>query len=179
MMKKPHTSGLGPDGLHRLLKVCSEKVPENTQEDSDQKKAELLQDILSEPLTVETCTTGLSDELTSLCTISGLLSGETIGNLLNSPRINISIVKRIKDINKEASSSSKNKVEHDIANVIYYATIAHALVYHGIRITEFAYDDLERSFSAFSKISWISTNLSELYKKAGCFCRDKRSAHDK
>lgn len=179
MTKKSNTPGLGPDELHNLLKVCSEKLPDSAQEDSNQQKAELLQDILSEPLTMEACTTGLTEELTSLCTVSGLLSGETIGNLLKNPKTNISIVKKIKDINKEASSSSKTKVQHDIANAIYYATIAHALVYHGKRITEFTYDELEQSFSAFSKIKWISSDLSELYKKAGCLCRDRRSTHDK
>ena len=90
MEKEPTTSGLKPDKLGELLSICSE----NRQAKTGQDQAELLYDRLSETLPLETGTESLvAENLSHLCQVPGLLTRESIKNLLNHPQTNISLIK--------------------------------------------------------------------------------------
>jgi hypothetical protein len=142
--------------------------------ETKQKKTELLQDRLSETLlTGSLKDSPLSKELTHLCHISGISAGESIRNLLTNPGTDIELIEKIKDHGKSLSQSTKADVEHDIANAIYYAAIAHALIYHNIKITKFSYEELEKALALFAQTDWVSTDLLNLFNSAAQYCRNQ------
>jgi len=142
--------------------------------ETENKKTELLQDRLSETLLSGSLKDSpLSKELTHLCHISGIAAGETIRQLLANPTTDMQLINKIKEHGKILSQNAKTEAEHDTANALYYAAIAHALVYHNTKITKFSYDELEKSLNVFIDKDWISKDLSELFKKAVKYCLDK------
>lgn len=174
MKKKSTTFGLTPEKISNLLKVCAESCGNGVDMETKQKKTELLQDRLSETLLTGSLKGSLlSKELTNLCYISGIAAGESIRNLLASPGTNIELIKRTKEHGKILSSSTNIDIEHDTANAIYYAAIAHALIYHNIKITKFSYKELEKAISFFTQTDWISTDLLNLFKNAVKYCQDQ------
>jgi hypothetical protein len=174
MKKKTTTFGLTPEKVSNLLKVCAESSNKDVDMETKHKKTELLQDKLSETLlTGSLKDSPLSKELTQLCYISGIAAGESIRNLLINPGTDIELIKKIKEHGKSLSQSTKVDVEHDIANAIYYAAIAHALIYHDFKITKFSYKELEKALSFFAQTDWVSTDLLELFAKAVKYCQDR------
>ena len=171
MKKKSTTFGLTPGKISNLLKVCTETFNKDADMESKQKKAELLQDRLSETLlTGSLKDSPLSKELTQLCYISGIAAGESIRNLLINPGTDIELINKIKEHGKSLSQSTKADVEHDIANAIYYAAIAHALIYQNAKITKFSYKELERALAVFTQTDWVSKDLLDLFSKAVKYC---------
>ena len=174
MKKKSTTFGLTPGKISNLLKVCAESSNKDVDMETKQKKTELLQDRLSETLlTGSSKNSPLSKELTHLCYISGIAAGESIRNLLINPGTDIELIEKIKEYGKSLSQSTKADVEHDIANAIYYASIAHALIYQNSKITKFTYKELEKALSFFTQTDWVSTDLLELFAKAVKYCQDQ------
>jgi len=174
MKKKSTTFGLTTEKLSNLLKVCAESSNKDVDMETENKKTELLQDRLSETLLSGSLKDSpLSKELTHLCHISGIAAGETIRQLLANPTTDMQLINKIKEHGKILSQNAKTEAEHDTANALYYAAIAHALVYHNTKITKFSYDELEKSLNVFIDKDWISKDLSELFKKAVKYCLDK------
>lgn len=171
MKKKSTTFGLTPGKISNLLKVCAESSGNDVDMETKQKKSELLQDRLSETLLAGSLKgSPLSKELTQLCYISGIAAGESIRNLLINPRTDIELIKKIREHGKSLSQSTQIDIAHDTANTIYYAAIAHALIYHNIKITKFSYEELEKSLDVFTRTDWISTDLLDLFSKAVKYC---------
>ena len=134
--------------------------------DPAQEKSELLCDLLAQPFSdgLRSCES-LTSTLSHIPQLLDVLSDRTIKQLLSDPKTELSVIHKIKDFAKQLSSSSGNKVEHDVANVIYYAAIAHALIYHKERITSFSDKELRKSFLKLGKESWIIKSLVELFGK--------------
>jgi len=172
MEKEPTTSGLKPDKLGELLSICSENSQAKI--GPDQEKAELLHDHLAETLPFEACKDGfVAENLSHLCQVPGLLTGESIRNLLNHSQTNISLIKKVKDYGKKLSKCATSESERDIANVIYYAAIANALVFHDLKISRFSYENLKNTFSTLIKSNWLTPDITQLFKTACNFCRQK------
>ena len=170
MGKESPTSGLGPDKLHRLLRICSEVDSPGEQISSDQRKAELLQDILAESLPVEFPKSNLSEQLTTLCKISGIASEESIRDLLTCPKTDVRLLRMIRDNYKKKSKCADPEVEQ-VATTIYYAAIAYALVVHNIKITKFSLKNLQNAFSLLINTKWIPPVLSSIFVKACDYCQ--------
>jgi len=171
MEKESLTSSLGPDKLHRLLRICSEADSSGEQLSSDQKKAELLQDFLSESLPVESPKSNLSERLTTLCKISGIASEESVRDLLTYPKTDVRLLRMIRDNYKKKSKCADPEVEQ-VATTIYYAAIAYALVVHNMKITKFSLKDLQNAFSLLVNMEWIPPVLSSLFGKAREYCQN-------
>jgi hypothetical protein len=171
MAEESVTSGLGPNKLHDLLRIFSEVSAEEKQTDSDQRKAELLQDMLAETLPFEALTGRLSKHLTTLCQVFGISSEESVGDLLSNPKTDVNLIKAIKDYFKKKSTSSKD--EHDVVNTIYYAAIAYALVIHNLKITKYSYRDLHKAFTIYTNVKWIQPVLFGLFGRACEYCQNK------
>jgi len=169
MEKESTTSGLGPDKLHHLLRICSEADSAEEQVDSDQKKAELLQDFLAGTLPVEAPKRNLSEQLTTLCKISGIASEESVRNLLTNPKTDVRLLRMIRDYFKKKSKCADPEVEQ-VATTIYYASIAYALVVHNMKITKFSLKDLQNAFSLLVNTKWIPPVLSSIFVKACDYC---------
>ena len=170
MEKESPTSGLGPDKLHRLLRICSEADSPGEQISSDQKKAELLQDFLAENLPVESPKSNLSEQLTTLCKISGIASEESVRDLLTYPKTDVRLLRMIRDNYKKKSKCTDPEVEQ-VATTIYYAAIAYALVVHNIKITKFSLKNLQNAFSLLINTKWIPPVLSSIFVKACDYCQ--------
>ena len=174
-MKKESTAiGVKPEQLQRLFHIGRDtKKPEKKMSDK-QKKAEMLRRWLSHTLPLDKSQADmLPDLLGQLCHTMGVLAGETIFSLLRSPSTDVVLIERIKQYGKELSSRAESKAEHEAATALYYAAIAHAMVFHDERITRFSYKKLQNSFSRLAKEKWISKELSVLFKIAGKYCKEK------
>ena len=172
MEKESPTSGLGPDKLHHLLRICSEADSAGERIGSDQRKAELLQDFLAEGLPVEAPKRNLSEQLTTLCKISGIASEESVRDLLTNPKTDVRLLRMIRDYFKKKSKCADAETEQ-VATTIYYAAIAYALVVHKLKITRFSFRDLHNSFSLLANTEWISPVLSDLFEKACDYCQSR------
>lgn len=170
MEKESPTSGVGPDKLNRLLRICSEADFSEEQPNSDQKKGELLQDFLAENFPVESPKSNLSEQLTTLCKISGIASEESVRDLLTYPKTDVRLLRMIRDNYKKKSKCADPEVEQ-VATTIYYAAIAYALVVHNMKITKFSLKDLQNAFSLFVNTKWIPPVLSSIFVKACDYCQ--------
>jgi len=167
------TSGLDPEKLHDLLRICTGMTEEQQTTDSDQKKAELLQDMLAETLPVDAFTGQLSEQLTTLCQTFGISSQQSVRDLLSNPKTDINLIIVIKDYFKKKPISTGSKDEHDVINTIYYAAIAYALVIHNMKITKYSYKQLHKAFKIYKNLKWIPQFISNLFGRAYEYCRNK------
>jgi len=170
--EQPPTSGFGPDKLHHLLRICSQADPAEGKTDSNQRKAELLQDMLAETLPVETLVNNLPEELTTLCQISGIASEESVRDLLTKPKTDVGQLRIMRDYFKKKSKCARSEAEQ-AATTVYYAALAYALVVHGLKITKFSYEDLHRAFSRLANTDWVPSAVSGLFRRACEYCRGK------
>jgi len=174
MAKKSTTFGLSSKKLVNLLKIAEETGLDQKKVDQQRAKTELLYDYLAHtPEVYRYAGEELPTKQSQLRNTINVLSGEPIGKLLQDPDTEISLIRMIKDYSSKLSKRAKSKTEHQVANTIYYAAIAHALLFHGRRITRYTYENLEKSFSKLAKEKWIPQNITDLFGKATEICRQK------
>jgi len=158
----------------RLLRLGLDSSHETEDQTAERNRADLLLDLLAsklptDPALIETLPTVLrflSEELQ-------YVSGRPLGDLLQSPETKIALIRRIKDFAKDLGASAKDNVEREVALAFYFAAIANALVYHNVKISQYNYTELEKSFETLSGHNWISPNLTKLFKKAQRYCNKK------
>ena len=172
MKEKSTTFGLKPQKIIELLKISR---------DSDSGSVNVVQnksDLISEKLN-DTVPIYFSAEkrpvrrLRRLQHTIAVLSGEPIGKLLQNPKTDIILIKIIKDYCRKLSSLTESEAEHHVYNTIYYAAIAHAIVYHDTKITNYSYEKLRDSFYYLLRQNWIPDNLIDLFKKVAKICEAK------
>jgi hypothetical protein len=174
MDTKSTACDLSPERLLRILNIGSDVHHAEDKVSQEQTKAELLQDRLAERLPVDPpATEQLPNNLCKMHNMIGVLAGESIGKLLSDANTDIVLIRNIKDYGKKLSKYAKSEVERRVAKTIYYVAIAAGLVFHGLKITDLSYKDLERSFSLLSKEKWLPEGLLDLLKKAFGHCKSK------
>ena len=174
MDKKSTTFGLSSEKLALLLNIGSDISGNENDVDQKEKKAELLHDWLAATLPIDAVfIETLPTILQHLYRQLQLHTDESFGNLLNEPKTDILVVKKIKDYSKKLVSSSKSEAEHDAATAIYFAAIASALLFHDRKITTFSYKSLDESFSKLINEKWIAKDIAELFSRACRVCRQK------
>ena len=166
------TSGLDPEKLRDLLRICTAKQ-EQQPADSGRIKAELLQDMLAETLPVDAFTGQLSEQLTNICQAFGISSQQSVRDLLSDPKTDVNLIIVIKDYFKKKPISHKSKDEHDVINTIYYSAIAYALVIHHMKITKYSYKQLHQAFKIYKNVKWAPRFISDLFANACQYCRNK------
>jgi len=172
MEEEDRTWMLGPDKLHHLLRICSEADQAGEQIDSDQRRSELLQDLLAENLPVEAIKSDLSEQLTTLCKMSGVASEESVRDLLTNAKTDVRILRIVRDYFKKKSRCVDPEAKQ-VATTVYFAAIAYALVVHDLKITKFPYMNLFNAFSLLVDTKWIPPELSRLFGEACEYCRVK------
>jgi hypothetical protein len=161
------TFGLSSRKLARLFFIGSGEHRIESGPDEEQTMAELLHDRLSE--TVPTASETTPDRRTregNLRHMTDVLSGERMGRLLSNAETEIVLIQRIKEYARKLSTSAQSKAEHRVANTLYYAAIAHALVHGGQKITTHPDRDLMKSFARLSAEKWMPASLACLFRKA-------------
>jgi len=167
MAEETTTFGLSSKKLVRLMKIAEET--EQTQEKVDQKriKTELLHDYLAQTLEVyKYAGEEFKTKHGHLRNTINVLSSEPIGKLLQNPGTEIGLIRMVKDHSSKLSKCAKSKAERQVANTIYYAAIAHALLFHNRRITRYTYESLSKSFTKLTKENWVPNNMSNLFVQA-------------
>jgi hypothetical protein len=173
MPEEPTTFGLKPEKLARILSMCADTSDEHSQS-SDQKKTELLQNRLGQALPLDASTMeALPKVLGWFRRAIGAISTEPMGKLLMDPKADIDLIRRIKEYAKSLSKSAQSVAENQTSNTIYYLALAHALRFHGKKITTFSYDELGNAFKFLTNQKWIDLNYRDLFIKALDICREK------
>ena len=141
--------------------------------DNQDRKADLLYDILVSPLPADA---PAADSLPPLLKrmYQGLhsLAGDSLEDLLQKSDTEPAVINKIKDYAKQVGKSETGD-DHDIAVAVYYAAIAHALVYHNQLLTQFSYGQLADAFHSLIKKDWICDILLPLFEKAEAICKDR------
>ena len=172
--KETTTFGLNSEKLLRLLKIGEDAVSAEVPEDKDRKRAELLYDLLMQPLPVRGAVKeNLPANQSQLRKKIDVLSSEPIGKLLLDPETDIDTIRMVKDYASRLSKHAKSKAEHHVANTIYYVAIAHALTFCDKMITRYTNESLTKSFSKLSGEDWIPKDLCNLFAEAANICQQK------
>lgn len=174
MKESPKKFNLSIEQSTNLLKLALESNQNEKTQDKEKDRAELLLDILASKLPINPALLeSLPDVLRSLSEELQSVSGLPLGKLLKNPKTKTTLLRRVKDFGKELGTSANDEIERDVALAIYFASIASALVFHNVKISEYSYKQLEQSFEKLSKEGWIPPNLTGLYKKACKYCIKK------
>ena len=158
----------------RLLSLGLDSELVGDYADIDEKKADLLYDVLSHPMLVDTSVlNSMPIALRGLCQRLRAVAGEPLGDLLQNPERGISVIKQIKEYAKQSGTAATSEIESDIFLAIYYSAIANALLFHNQKITQHSYKDLEQFFYSFTEKKWVLDDIVELFKKAQNYCQEK------
>ncbi|MFC1603549.1 hypothetical protein ACFL5F_00855 [Planctomycetota bacterium] len=172
MDERPTTFGLSPDKLAGLWNIGSDSDETEKAADPDIEKTELLEDMLSGPLPKHLPkATSRTKKQIHPKSIVNYLTDVPIEKLLNNPETDIVLLRKVKDHAKKLSGNAKSQAEYHVANTIYYASIASALIFHDRRITKFSYKDLEGYFQRLDQEQWLPEALHGLFMKACKYCR--------
>ena len=76
----------------------------------------------------------------------------------------------LKEHYKEKESKAANTPERHSATVVYFGAIAHAIVLHGEKITEYSPEELSTSLASLEKKPWITLHLKKLFSRARELC---------
>lgn len=174
MAKETSTFGLSSKKLVNLLKIAGLTGQAHEDVDQHRVKTDLLHDYLAQTLEVyKYAGEEQPAKQSQLRNTINVLSSEPIGKLLQNPETEIDIIRIIKDYSSKFSKRTKSKTEHQVANTIYYAAIAHALLFHSRRITRYTYESLSKSFAKLTKENWVPNNMSNLFVQAAKACQQK------
>ncbi|MHC4760931.1 MAG: hypothetical protein ACYS9H_06255, partial [Planctomycetota bacterium] len=158
------TFGLDPEKVARLLQIGSEMKEAEVSLDLDQEKAAFLNKRLEQTLPLDqSFAKTIPPFVARICERTGLLAGEPIRSLLNNPQTPISLIQKLKEYGKNLSETARTEVETDPALVLYYASIAHAIIHHGIKISRFSYHSLIESFTSLTEKDWIDPECRTLF----------------
>lgn len=176
MKKQPKTFGLSPQKLAQVWNIGSDTEKPDQAIDQENKKAEVLQDRLMETLRISSSVTkSYPNDQANLQSIINSIADKSIDKLLQNPKTNIAILRKVKDHGKRLSKKAESKTEYHVANTIYYAAIANALIYHDRRITKFSYIDLEKYFRRLGNENWIPEYFRSIFTRAGEYCDIRRN----
>ena len=163
-MDKDMSPDLDPEKLTRLLGITFDYVSNDAKNTAIDTDAQTLEALLVGTLALDTTV------LYALPTVIGQLDkdilpggGTTLGEVLTNPKSDLDMIKKIKRYAKRVSSRKDSEAEHTVAVVIYYAAIAHALLFHKAKITTHPYKTLRAHFERLSAKPWMSKELSRLF----------------
>ena len=170
MDNKSHEFSLTEGQKSRLFGLGLAK-PHDRSVDTDERKTDLLYDVLSSRLPVDlSIIDSLPDVVTDLCPNLNSVAGDTIGDLLQNPQTRITSLKRIKAYTKESGISAESEAQSDVYLVVYYGAIASALLSHGKKITKNPFEDLKAFFLSFSQEAWVLEEVKDLFRQAHLRC---------
>ncbi len=176
MDEKKTTFGLNADKIVRFLKMGMEDelAKPECENDTNLSRANLLRDLLKDVLPAEAeAIKGTSVLLRYFYREFLPLAGYSLGDLLNCPATDISVIKQIKNHAKELSAKGDSEIACETATTLYYGAIASALLFHNRKITQYSFGELNQSFSTISEQEWMSPIISQLIVRARQLCRTK------
>jgi len=183
MKDESTTFGLSQEKLASLWGVGDDTLADQDKPTPDQGKAEALRDQLAEALPLDPAvSTVLPEALRHVLEQFHPLPGCSVGSLLLDPHTDPAVVWQIKDRYRGKAESSPSELERQAATAIYYAAIAHALLFQEDswfrenRITTFSYPELEAYFAQLLGIGWLTPEFVSLFRRAHTVCQERGKA---
>ena len=174
MTDDPTTDGVTPERLTRLLKMAQANSINQTENSAATEISESLALLLAAPLPWEDALAqSLPGIIKQIYQELPPLTGKSLAELLQDPATDVAVIRHIKTFTKQKVKSAPSPVEGEAATVIYYAAIAHALVYYDKRVTGLSFDNLKESFAELARNDWLYASLIELFSKAIAVCAQK------
>jgi hypothetical protein len=175
-MKRTSTFGMTIQQLRELFDV-GRGLPKRVKKGDDGSKRELIEFRLAQNLPLDKGQLEqLPEVLSQLCQTMGQLTGDVVGEILRNPSSDLRTIRRLKRHAKRWATKAASKDEHDTAAVVYYAAIAHALVFHDRQITQFSHQMLVSQYSRLIAWQWMPNDLTVLFKLARAYCLEKMAA---
>ena len=175
MEEKSLPPDLNKRQLARIWQIGSRLNEEGIGLDEDEAKAEQLREYLAAGLRFDAETVQvLPKGLRRLCERMRPFTGISISDLLLDEQTDIETLALIKEQSKKQNRLVSTDVEHAAATILYYAAIAHALVYHHQKITTLTFQTLQSSYEAFGTERWLPEDLRKLFVKAREVCTTPR-----
>ncbi|MHC4566681.1 MAG: hypothetical protein ACYTE3_13095 [Planctomycetota bacterium] len=166
MTEEPEEIKLSTEQKTELLHIGLEAAAGGTQD-----KADLLYDILSNPLPLDASAVNmLPAPLRGLSRRVRSVAGAPIVELLKSPDTSMSTIETIKEYAKRSGKSAGSEYLTEVFLSIYYAAIACGLMFHGRKITEHSWDHLVEAFRSLAEKDWVQEELVNLLKRAQEYC---------
>jgi len=167
---------LNDEQTTRLLKLGLSDSEVTPHQDPENKRKELLSDMLHSKLPADKMlmkelpilVKSLSDELEAI-------SGFSVRDCLFNPETKAGVLRHVKDYARDSGHSAYDKAQGEVAKVIYFAAIAAALLFHGVKISGHSYQDLKSSFGLCSQQNWIPNDLKEFFIEAKDICKRKQT----
>ena len=147
----------------RLLGLGLEPIKPACRPDPDEERGDLLYDILRCPLPPANHPSGIRKGAAAGL---GSALGPSLGQLLTDPKIEVPVLRRIKEYAKVRGRRAGSEAEKDAFLAVYFAAIASALTFHNERITGHSDEDLIRFFDFFARSLWMPTDIAGLLADA-------------
>ena len=174
-MKRPSTFGMTVRQLRELFGVGRD-LRGQTQGGDPEEKRELLELWLAQSLPDKEPFPRLPEGLRPPDVGTAPRAGAAIGEILRDPSSNLRTIRRVKRRAKDWAAQALSEEEHDTAAAVYYAAIAHALVFQGQRITRFGLSSLAETYSRLRQESWVPQELVVLFDRARICCLEKAAS---
>ncbi len=165
-------NGLRPDQIARLLSIGTEIGAPDEPGNADAASGDTIQEMLTAELALDV---SRSASVTAMLSRSsptlGNRRGRTIRDLLLDPETDVQSLKALKDYGKTLVRQSASDAARAVASTVYYAAIAAALVLHGEKITQHAFEDLDHALGLLASKEWMAPELGPLLTAARDRCR--------
>ena len=176
-VKDDSTFGFEPQHLANLLDLSinqDSSQNEGPPEEMASYKADLLTKQLSANLPMDSALAqALPGVLQRVCQELEPLTTGTILKVLCDATVEFGVIDRLKGHAKKLTKLAGSESDREVAVVIYYAAIAHALVYSDKKITTRAHDSLRAAFDKLSATAWVNSDLVSLFSQASSLCEEK------
>lgn len=171
MNEPPITSDLSPRKVGRLLKIYIESEEKTDSTSSDQQKILLLKSYLSDTLPLSSqILQSLPVLMQQIYSETSRLEGQSLYELLLDPNTELNHLKATKALAKKKVNNAQNREEKEVAEILYYATIAAAIAFHEEIISKNSYKKLKESFEYLLSKEWIFPELKDLFETARNKC---------
>lgn len=170
-MNKDSLLGLDPKRIGRLFGITFDSHTQDIAGPDDSTSG-LLQACLAATASAETEGTGSwPGVIATLQEDPGFDPGRSLGDVLMDPTSDLDAVRKIRRYAKRRASREDSEAERNVATTIYFAAIASALLFHGVKITTYPYETLEASFNKLIAKRWMPAELAQFFVKAREACR--------
>lgn len=152
----------------RLLSLGLEPDRPAASFDADEQRGDLLCDILRQPLPPELPERAASfpDRAAKPCSAFRAIAGPTLRELLLDPKTEVFVLHRIKEYAKTLGTKAESEVEKDVYLALYFAAIAAAWAYHGVRITRHSDAKTAQFLACYVSTKWVPGNLQQVFQRA-------------
>lgn len=164
------TFGIAPGTMARMLAIGKE----GERSDAHAASRTQLQRHKAQLLAVETG--GVAEMLGGPCPQFASVTGRTLGSLLEEGGAPVEALEGAKQYAKRNSELHRQEPMRTVAAVLYYASVARALLDHDQKISRHGFKHLATSYAELHHMDWVGPQLGELFERTQEYCAAKATA---